>query len=78
MSTYDERFESPFEPPFESWRDPACGCICGRHRSEAEHAFEARRTLQCVPVEDAAQTAIARYRGVIASAAMRARPPRLR
>ncbi|HLL27011.1 MAG TPA: CmpA/NrtA family ABC transporter substrate-binding protein [Xanthobacteraceae bacterium] len=55
-------FDNPFDP------SRRLGCSCGRHRSEAEHEYEARRMLQCVPVESEEK----RYEGVVASAVMRA------
>lgn len=60
MSIYD----TPFDPnrPLER-----SGCACGRHRSAAEHDYEAQRTMQCVPVESEEK----RYEGVVASAVMR-------
>lgn len=71
MSIFD-----PFDParPLES-----SGCLCGRHRSQAEHDFETRLTLQCAPFESAPMRVEKRYAGVIAAGAMRAtfgRPPR--
>jgi hypothetical protein len=44
-------------------------CICGRHRSQAEHDYQARLTLECVPVETARKHT--RYEGIIAASAMR-------
>ena len=43
MSIYDR----PFDPdrPLER-----AGCVCGRHRSSAEHDYEASRTMMCEPV----------------------------
>ncbi len=68
---------STFDDPFESSRNlSSSSCLCGRHRSQAEHDFEARLTLQCAPVESAPPRAEARYRGVVASAALRAAFPR--
>ncbi len=70
---------STFDDPFESSRNLSSSCLCGRHRSQAEHDFEARLTLQCAAVESAPARAGQRYRGVVASAAIRAlaaKPPR--
>ncbi len=61
---------STFDDPFESSCHLSSSCLCGRHRSQAEHDFEARLTLQCAPVES--PRAGQRYRGVVASAAIRA------
>src|ERR1700730_11730318 len=57
MSTFDD----PFDPQRRLSRS---GCWCGRHRSQAEHDAQ----LQCVSVESEDN----RYRGVVASAVMRA------
>jgi nitrate/nitrite transport system substrate-binding protein len=65
MSTFD----NPFDP---DRRFSRAGCICGRHRSQAEHDTDARRQLQCVPMEREAQSEEKRYEGVVASAVMRA------
>ncbi|HUI96864.1 MAG TPA: hypothetical protein VLX44_13985 [Xanthobacteraceae bacterium] len=70
-----------FDDPFRSSRHLSSQCLCGRHRSQAEHDFEARLRLRPAEVDGAAPPAEARYRGVIASAAIRAlsaRPPRSR
>ncbi|HEY6704045.1 MAG TPA: CmpA/NrtA family ABC transporter substrate-binding protein [Xanthobacteraceae bacterium] len=63
MSTFD----NPFDPHRRLER---AGCACGRHRSEAEHEYDARRQLQCTPVEGDSEDK--RYQGVVASAVMRA------
>src|SRR5262245_53151841 len=63
MSTFD----NPFDPRRRLERG---GCACGRHRSEAEHEYDARRQLQCTPVERESKDE--RYQGVVASAVMRA------
>jgi nitrate/nitrite transport system substrate-binding protein len=60
-------FDNPFDP---SRRLDRAGCACGRHRSEAEHEYDARRQLQCTPVERRSEDK--RYQGVVASAVMRA------
>jgi nitrate/nitrite transport system substrate-binding protein len=61
MSTFD----NPFDPQRPLNRS---GCACGRHRSQAEHDHDAQRQLQCAPVESEENG----YRGVVASAVMRA------
>src|SRR6202035_2311205 len=60
---------STFDDPFDAERELKAGCICGQHRSTAEHDY-AERTLRCeeVPV----QSEDKRYEGVVASAVMRA------
>ena len=60
MSIYDR----PFDPDRPLAR---AGCVCGRHRSPAEHDHEATRAMQCVPVESEEK----RYEGVVANAVMR-------
>ena len=62
---------STFDDPFDAERDLNAGCICGRHRSAAEHA-DADRALRCVPVVSDMQRDEKRYEGVVASAVMRA------
>ena len=62
MTIYDR----PFDPNRPLNRS---GCICGRHRSQPEHDYEASRTMQCEPV--AAQSDEKRYEGVVASAVLR-------
>src|SRR5260221_9517793 len=59
---------STFNNPFDPNRELAEGCACGRHRSRAEHEYEARQRLQCAAVESEEK----RYEGVVASAIMRA------
>jgi nitrate/nitrite transport system substrate-binding protein len=64
--------------PFESDRSrEQLSCICGRHRSQAEHDYAARLTLECAPVESGARKD-ERFAGVVAARAMRAAfgPPR--
>src|SRR5882672_2100576 len=64
MSTFD----NPFDPQRRLNRS---GCACGRHRSQAEHDYDAQRqtpALQCEPVESDDK----RYQGVVASTVMRA------
>ena len=58
---------STFDDPFDAERELKAGCICGRHRSAAEHAHS-ERTLRCEPVERDDK----RYEGVVASAVVRA------
>jgi hypothetical protein len=50
-------------------------CICGRHRSQAEHDYQSRLLLQVAPVEP--DRADRRFEGVVAASALRAihRPP---
>jgi nitrate/nitrite transport system substrate-binding protein len=66
--------------PFESDRSrEQLNCICGRHRSQAEHDYAARLTLECAPVDDGAAREGERFAGVVAQRAMRSafgRPPR--
>jgi nitrate/nitrite transport system substrate-binding protein len=57
---------STFDDPFDS-NSKLLGCVCGRHRSAAEHE-QAAPALRCVPVESDEK----RYEGVVASAVMRA------
>ena len=64
MSTFDD----PFDPDRKLAR---AGCVCGQHRSVAEHDH-ATRTLRCEPVESEEK----RYEGVVASAVVRAMFPR--
>jgi nitrate/nitrite transport system substrate-binding protein len=59
----------PFDPNRTLKRS---GCLCGGHRSQAEHDYEAQRALQCAAVESAEQ----RYQGLVASAVMRQVFPR--
>jgi hypothetical protein len=67
---------STFDDPFETSRHTSFSCLCGRHRSQAEHDFEARLTMQCAAVESPAPSAGNRYRGVVASAALRSAFPK--
>src|ERR1700689_1115876 len=63
---------STFDDPFDADRMLSrSGCVCGRHRSEGEHA-QAALTLRCEPVATEEQ----RYEGVVASAVMRAMFPK--
>jgi nitrate/nitrite transport system substrate-binding protein len=65
MSTFDDAFDP-------RRRLERSGCACGAHRSQAEHDQEARKELICAPVESQAESEEQRYRGVVASAVMRA------
>jgi nitrate/nitrite transport system substrate-binding protein len=67
---------STFDDPFETSRRTSFACLCGRHRSQAEHDFEARLMMQCAPVESASPNAEHRYRGVVASAVLRTAFPK--
>jgi nitrate/nitrite transport system substrate-binding protein len=56
--------------PFEAARmEEGPTCICGRHRSQAEHDYQSRLMLQCVPVESDRQHK--RFDGVMAARALR-------
>src|SRR3978361_1872932 len=62
------RSMSTFDDPFDSDRElKRSGCVCGQHRSAAEHEH-ATLALRCEPVESEEK----RYEGVVASAVMRA------
>jgi nitrate/nitrite transport system substrate-binding protein len=61
MSTFD----NPFDPRRGLTRS---GCLCGRHRSQAEHDFDTQRQLSCTGIESEDK----RYQSVVASAVMRA------
>jgi nitrate/nitrite transport system substrate-binding protein len=58
--------DRPFDPNQPLSRS---GCICGRHRSAAEHDYEARLLPRCEPVTS--QSDEQRYQGVVANAVMR-------
>src|SRR6187431_678567 len=63
---------STFDDPFDSDRALSrAGCVCGQHRSAAEHEHAAL-ALRCEPVESEQK----RYEGVVASAVMRAMFPK--
>jgi nitrate/nitrite transport system substrate-binding protein len=62
---------STFDDPFDADRSLKPACICGQHRSAAEHRHAAR-ALRCEEVESEDK----RYEGVVASAVMRAMFPR--
>jgi nitrate/nitrite transport system substrate-binding protein len=60
---------STFDNPFDAdKRLTTGGYSCGQHASQAEHERDAFRQLQCLPIENEER----RYKGVIASAVMRA------
>ena len=63
---------STFDNPFDPERRLSRGCVCGRHRSQAEHDEDARRQLHCTPAEQSVASEEKRYQGVVASAVMRA------
>jgi nitrate/nitrite transport system substrate-binding protein len=64
---------STFDNPFDAdKRLTTGGCSCGQHASQAEHERDAFRQLQCLPIENEER----RYKGVIASAVMRAMFPK--
>jgi nitrate/nitrite transport system substrate-binding protein len=63
---------STFDDPFDAERRlNRTGCVCGRHRSQAEHE-QAAQQLQCAPVEPSIASEAERYQDVVASAVMRA------
>src|SRR5258708_19967939 len=67
------RSMSTFDDPFDSNRELArAGCVCGQHRSAAEHEH-ATLALRCEPVESEQK----RYEGVVASAVVRALFPKV-
>src|SRR5438477_8963497 len=67
---------STFDDPFDSSRELSrFGCVCGQHRSSAEHDH-AERALRCDQVQNQAESMEKRYEGVVASAVMRAMFPR--
>ena len=61
---------STFDNPFDPDRNLRAGCVCGEHRSAAEHE-QAAVALRCDPAESEEK----RYEGVVASAVMRAMFP---
>jgi nitrate/nitrite transport system substrate-binding protein len=64
---------STFDNPFDPHRPlNGRGCSCGRHRSQTEHDAHAQPQLHCAETESEQQ----RYRGVVASAVMRAMFPK--
>src|SRR3982075_3210215 len=64
MSTFDDPFDSDHELR-------RAGCVCGQHRSAAEHEHAAL-ALRCEPIESEEK----RYEGVVASAVVRAMFPK--
>jgi hypothetical protein len=60
MSIFD-----PFDP---ARMEDGPTCICGRHRSQAEHDYQSRLMLQSAPVEADRQK---RFDGVVAAYALR-------
>ena len=66
------RSMSTFDDPFNSDRKLS-RCVCGRHRSAAEHDY-AERALRCEPVAPPSSDE-KRYEGIVASAVMRAAFP---
>src|SRR5437879_1198551 len=62
MTIYDR----PFDPARPLARS---GCVCGRHRSPAEHDHEAALTMQCQPVAGPGEEKT--YEGVVAKAVLR-------
>jgi len=62
---------STFDDPFDADRSLKPACICGQHRSAAEHRHAAQ-ALRCEEVESEDK----RYESVVASAVMRAMFPR--
>src|SRR5262249_51713508 len=62
---------STLEDPLDAERQlNRTGCVCGGHRSQAEHEQAAQ--LQRAPVERSVESEEERYQGVVASAVMRA------
>ena len=70
----------PMFDPFEANHSrEQLSCICGRHRSQAEHDYAARLTLECAPIDDRAAREGERFAGVVAQRALRSTsggPPR--
>jgi hypothetical protein len=60
MSIFD-----PFDP---ARMEDGPTCICGGHRSQAEHDYQSRLMLQCASVETDRRK---RFEGLLAAAAMR-------
>lgn len=61
---------STFDDPFDPDRNLRAGCVCGEHRSAAEHE-QAAVAPRCDPAESEEK----RYESVVASAVMRAMFP---
>jgi hypothetical protein len=56
----------PMFDPFESDRSrEQLRCICGRHRSQAEHEYAARFMLECAPVANREVRNDERFAGVV-------------
>ncbi len=60
---------SIFDPFAPARMEEGPTCICGRHRSEAEHDYQSRLMLQCVPVETGRKHK--RFDAVVAMRALR-------
>src|SRR5664279_2100059 len=68
------RSMSTFDNPFDSDRELSrAGCVCGQHRSVAEHEH-ATLALRCGPIPTESEEK--RYEGVVASAVVRAMFPK--
>ena len=60
---------SIFDPYDAARMQESATCICGRHRSQAEHDYQTRLTLDCAPIEPDRRHK--RFEGVIAAGALR-------
>jgi nitrate/nitrite transport system substrate-binding protein len=60
---------SIFDPYGPARMQEVATCICGRHRSQAEHDHQTRLMLECTPIETVRKHK--RFEGVIAEGAMR-------
>ncbi len=60
---------SIFDPYDPAKLQEVATCICGRHRSQAEHDYQTRLMLECAPLETDRRHK--RFEGVIAAGAMR-------
>jgi hypothetical protein len=58
-----------FDPFAPARMEEGPTCICGRHPSQAEHDYQSRLMLQCVPVEFDRKHK--RFDGVMATRALR-------
>jgi hypothetical protein len=56
----------------EQYQQGQLGCVCGRHRSQGEHDYEARRMLECVSVVREPR----RFDGLLARKVMRTNFPK--
>ena len=68
---------SIFDPYDSARMQEAATCICGRHRSQAEHDYQSRLVLQLAP--GSSEGSDKRFDGVVAASALRAihrLPPR--